>query len=51
MGTSCENGQRYLYNTTGSYLNKKMSPAGYNIGFDSKSRFVDVFSKGISLYN
>ncbi len=53
MATSCANYQFYLYNTSGSYLNKSI-PTDSNpmyIGLDSKSRLVVVKWAQISLYN
>ena len=53
MATTCEGYQVYLYNTTGNYLNKYISTVDfpYNIGFDSKSRFVVVTYSKISIFN
>ncbi len=53
MATSCDNNQLYLYNTSGSYLNKSIPTANdpRYIGLDSKSRLVVVTSTQISLYN
>ena len=53
MTISCDIGQLYLYNTTGSYLNKNIPAvsSAYNIGFDSKSRFVVVTWIKITIYN
>jgi hypothetical protein len=53
MATSCANYQLYLYNTSGSCLNKSI-PTDSNpmyIGLDSKSRLVVVKWAQISLYN
>ncbi len=53
MATSCSNGKLYLYNTTGSYLNKSIptvSSPRY-IGLDLKSRLVVVTEAQITLYN
>ena len=53
MTISCDIGQLHLYNTTGSYLNKNIPAvsSAYNIGFDSKSRFVVVTWIKITIYN
>ncbi len=53
MASSCSNNQLYLYNTTGTFLNKNISTVSNPefIGFDSKSRLVVVMDSQISLYN
>jgi hypothetical protein len=53
MATSCSNNQLYLYNSTGSYLNKSIptvSSPTY-IGLDLKTRLVVVTLTQITLYN
>ncbi len=53
MAISCNNNQLYLYNTSGTYLNKSIptvSSPRY-IGLDSKSRLVVVTWTQITLYN
>jgi hypothetical protein len=53
MATLCNNNQLYLYNTSGTYLNKSIptvSSPRY-IGLDSKSRLVVVTFTKITLYN
>jgi hypothetical protein len=53
MATLCANNQLYLYNTSGSYLNKSIPTVAYSnyIGLDSKSRLVVVTWIQITLYN
>jgi hypothetical protein len=53
MATSCDNNQFYLYNTSGTYLNKSIPTVSFPwyIGFDSKSRLVVVTKTQISLNN
>ncbi len=53
MATSCANYQLYLYDTSGSYLNKSIPTDSHPmyIGLDSKSRLVVVKWAQITLYN
>jgi hypothetical protein len=53
IATSCDNNQLYLYNKSGSYLNKSIQTVPYPrfIGLDSKSRLVVVTYTKIILYN
>jgi hypothetical protein len=52
MTTSCQNNHLYLYDMNGNYLfqNMLLDSSGYDIGYDSLSRFVIVEEDGIYLY-
>jgi hypothetical protein len=53
MVTLCNNYQLYLFNTSGSYLNKSIPTVSFPfyVGFDSKLRLVVTAWTQISLYN
>ncbi len=53
MATSCNHNQLYLYNTTGTYLNKSIRTVfnPLNFGLDSKGSLVVITWAQISLYN